>query len=446
MPRRTSVVMPLALPLTLALLMLPTGARAAAKEKILHEFRDEPLDYSGLVFDAAGNLYGTTYYGGVGKRCESGCGTVFELTPKKGGGWTQKVLYSFLGWKAGDGQYPSAGLILDSAGNLYGTTQQGGVYGLAGGIVFELTPGANGQWTETILHSFTNIGDPGGDGYQPWAGVIFDAAGNLYGTTVAGGASDEGTVFELSPDAGGWTETLLYSFTNSNGNGETPYSGVIFDAAGNLYGTTPNGGTGRCGSYKYDCGVVYELSPPQQQGGAWTETVIHSFQGAKDGSDPLYANLIFDKKGNLYGTVPAGGHTSSQYPGGCGTVFELTPGSNGVWAESRLFAFPASGLEGAEPLAGLILDAKGNLYGTTAYGGIADSCDNYGCGTVFRLTPVGGGKWSEAVLLRFPANGKSGLWPSSSLVLDKKGNLYGTTRNGGIRLNSFAGVAFEIVP
>jgi uncharacterized repeat protein (TIGR03803 family) len=433
MPRRTSVVMPLALALTLLVLMLPTGARAAAKEKILHEFRDEPLDYSGLVFDAAGNLYGTTYYGGVGKHCESGCGTVFELIPKKDGGWTQKVLYSFLGWMAGDGQYPAAGVILDSAGNLYGTTQQGGVYGLAGGIVFELTPGANGQWTETILHSFTNIGDPGGDGYQPWAGLTFDADGNLYGTTVMGGLYDTGTVFELSPDAGSWTETLIYSFTNSNGNGEAPYSGVIFDASGNLYGTTPNGG-------KYDYGIVYELSPPQHEGGAWTETVIHGFQGGSDGKYPLYANLILDKEGNLYGTTVVGGKANT------GTVFELSPDTNGLWKESRLFAFPADGLDGAGPVAGLIFDAGGHLYGTTAQGGIADSCDNDGCGTVFQLTPVGGGKWSEAVLLRFPANGKSGLWPSSSLALDKKGNLYGTTQNGGLRLNSFAGVAFEIVP
>jgi uncharacterized repeat protein (TIGR03803 family) len=430
MPRTTSAAVVLTLALTLVVLMLPAGARAAAKEKILHEFPDEPSAASGLIFDSAGNLYGTTYYGGIGKHCASGCGTVFELMPKAGGGWTEKLLYSFLGWKVGDGQYPQAGLIFDSAGNLYGTTSVGGAYGIGntGGIVFELSPGANGQWTEKILHSFQNNG---ADGSVPLAGVIFDAAGNLYGTTRAGGASGWGTVFELVPVAGGWNETVLYSFDKTSGGGVYPYAGVIFDASGNLYGTTSAGGV--------DYGTVYELSPPQQQGGAWTLMTIHTFGGGKDGATPLYGSLIFDTEGNLYGTTEYGGKGKV----GVGTVFELSPRGDGSWTVSRSFGFPASGEDGAYPFAGLVLRPEGQLYGTTTGGGNAGGVCS-GCGTVFQLTPISGGKWAETLLYKFPTNGKKGFFPDSTLVLDGNGNLYGTTEYGGLPIPHSKGVAFEV--
>ena len=434
LPKTTSAAVVLTLALALVVLMLLAVARADAKEKILHEFRDEPTGASGVIFDSAGNLYGTTYYGGVGKHCASGCGTVFELMPKVGGGWTEKLLYSFLGWTAGDGQYPAAGLILDAAGNLYGTTSVGGADGTGniGGIVFELTPGSNGQWTEKILHSFQNNG---ADGKVPLAGVIFDAPGNLYSTTSAGGASGWGTVFELTPGAEGWTENVLYSFDNTNGSGLYPYAGVIFDTSGNLYGTTSAGGV--------DYGTVYELSSPRQRDGAWTMTTIHTFVGGSDGAGPGSASLIFDQEGNLYGTTAAGGI------GKMGTVFELSP-ANGLWMESRLYAFPASGEDGSNPRAGLVFGASGSLYGTTGIGGIpSDYCGNYavsGCGTVFRLIPKAGGTWAETILYKFPVNGKNGLFPDSALALDSKGNLYGTTQLGGVDLPHTKGVAFEIVP
>ena len=200
---------------------------------------------AGLIFDAAGNLYGTTYGGGT-----YDWGTVFELTPAAGGGWTEKVLYSFLG--GADGFFPAADLIFDAAGNLYGTTGYGGAYD--NGTVFELTPTGGGDWTEKLLHSFSyNLN--GMDGTYPQAGLIFDAAGNLYGTTVGGGNYGGGTVFELTPTAGGnWTETVLHNFNRNGTDGADPYAGLIFDGAGNLYGTTSFGDV-------YGDGTVFQLTP-----------------------------------------------------------------------------------------------------------------------------------------------------------------------------------------
>ena len=274
-------------------------------EKLLYSFNFNGTDgyypFAGLIFDAAGNLYGTTYQGGT-----HGRGTVFELTPQAGGGWTEKVLHSF---NPTDGYYPKAGLVLDAAGNLYGTTEQGGIYG--GGTVFELTPTAGGGWMVTVLLNFNYT-----NGAYPVASLIFDAAGNLYGTTTGGGY-DLGTVFELTPQAGGgWTENVLHSFNGTDGY--NPYASLIFDAAGNLYGTTVYGGTGsNCGSGPPGCGSVFELTP--QAGGSWTEQVLYSFNNnGTDGFQP-YTGLIFDAAGNLYGTTSEGGTHRS------GTVFEITP-------------------------------------------------------------------------------------------------------------------------
>ena len=272
---------------TVTLLVTSTWAATPWNEKVLHSFNDNGQDggtpEAGLIFDAAGNLYGTTLGGGT-----YGGGTVFELTPTAGGGWTEKVLYSFCSQpNCTDGAGPLAGLILDAAGNLYGTTSQGGDYQCPSGTytycgtVFELKPIAGGGWTEQVLHSFDGSGT---DGTYPSAGLIFDAAGNLYGTTQVGGYYGGGTVFELTPTAGGaWTENVLFSFDGTGG--AVPFAGLIFDGAGNLYGTTYEGGT-------YSNGTVFELTPTA--GGGWTEQVLHGFGNGTDGYYP-HAGLIFDK-------------------------------------------------------------------------------------------------------------------------------------------------------
>jgi uncharacterized repeat protein (TIGR03803 family) len=242
---------------------------------------------------------------------------VFELTPAAGGGWTEQVLHRFPDDNGTDGTAPVAGLIIDAAGNLYGTTSSGGTLFFRG-TAFELTPAAGGVWTETVLHSFGN----GTDASEPRAGLIFDAAGNLYGTTAVGGTGSNcifgcGTVFELTPAAGGgWTEKVLYSFNANGTDGYSPEAGLIIDAAGNLYGTTYAGGTSS-GCAPYGCGTVFELTPAA--GGGWTETVLHNFGNGTDGSTP-FAGLIFDAAGNLYGTTYYGGTGANEG----GTVFEFT--------------------------------------------------------------------------------------------------------------------------
>ncbi len=385
-----------------------TSAWAAAHEKVLHSFNVSGNDgfypYAGLVFDAAGNLYGTTMEGGI-----HGQGMVFELTPQEGGSWTEKVLHSFNGT---DGAYPYAGLIFDAAGNLYGTTVRGGIHD--DGAVFELTPKEGGGWTEKVLHSFGN----GTDGVYPFAGLIFDAAGNLYGTTYEGGIHGYGTVFELTPEeGGGWTEEVLHSFNLNGTDAAYPQASLIMDSAGNLYSTSYEGGIhlDPCGGV--GCGTVFELSP--QEGGGWTEKVLHSFNlNGTDGDEP-YAGLIIDTAGNLYGTTIAGGIHNN------GTVFELSPREGGGWLETVLHSFNLNGTDGAVPYASLILDAAGNLYGTTYDGGI------HAAGAAFELTPKEGGGWTEKVLHSF-GNGTDGYEPYAGLIIDAAGNLYGTTVEGGI--------------
>ena len=293
--------------------LLPTVG-GGWKEKVLHSFdstgdcTDGSGPYGGLNLDAAGNLYGTTSAGGV-----DNYGTVFELSPSAGGSWTETVLHSFNGY---DGQAPYASLIFDPAGNLYGTTTLGG--NLFYGTVFELSPASGGRWTEKVLHSF----DTGSGGYQPQAGVILDAAGNLYGTTTYGGIGTCtnlcGTVFELSPTAsGGWTKKTLHHFTNNGKDGYAPGAGLTFDHAGNLYGTTEDGGNGTSSACSPGCGTVFELTPAA--GGGWAEKVLHNFgQYKNDGQFPE-AGVVFDTAGNLYGTTNAGGAILG------GTVFQIAP-------------------------------------------------------------------------------------------------------------------------
>ena len=397
MPTKNTLTF-LAVTLAVAFGFLPTIAPlfAASKEKVLYTFKgnDGNAPYASLIFDVAGNLYGTTYSGGA-----YGYGTVFKLRGAKGE-WRETVLHSFdFGT---DGVLPCARLIFDAAGNLYGTTRAGGAY--AYGSVFQLTPGANGKWTETVLHSFNDS-----DGFAPYAGLTFDATGNLYGTTLYGGVYGYGTVFQMAPDTNGtWSEKVLYSFSGNSTDGATPYGGVLFDAAGDLYGTTYSGGT-------YGDGTAFRLSA--KPNGAWVEKVLHSFGNGqrKDGIKP-YDGLVFDGAGNLYGTTYLGGAH------GYGAIFRLAPGAKGKWTETLLHSF-TNGKDGAYPYGGVIFNSTGNLYGTTYSGG----SDGYG--TVFRLSLGTNGKWIETVLSSFNRNDGNG--PYDGLIFDATGNLYGTTEYGG---------------
>jgi uncharacterized repeat protein (TIGR03803 family) len=409
-------------------LMKATPA-AAQTEKVLYGFNQVNAaglnPAAGLVSDADGNLYGTTYDGnGNGAKG----GSVFELT-KMCGAWTEKTLHRF--GNGNDGYNPSGSLIFDSVGNLYGTTPDGGAHNE--GIVFELSPTTGGGWTEKLLYNFGSSGD---DGVSPMAAVIFDASGNLYGTTFGGGLNGGGTVFELTPTAsGGWAEKTLFSF-GALGTGAGSVGGLIFDAAGNLYGTAGN---------------VFELSPTGS--GDWTEKVLHTFQGFPgDGFTPT-GNLIFDGDGNLYGTTVDGGSASCENnsrTGSCGTVFELTPAAGGEWTESILYNFQGSPTDGSNPVDGVVFDASGNLFGTTNAGGNGKTClfPVVGCGAVFELTPSTGGLWSEKVLYVF--GGKDdGYFPLASLIFDgDRTHLYGTTSEGGPYSPGFdrGGTVFEITP
>jgi uncharacterized repeat protein (TIGR03803 family) len=416
---------------------LAPSAAAQASLKDLYTFKggtDGANPSAGLIFDAAGNLYGTTAKGGV-----SHDGVVFKLTLNADGSWTESVLHSFTG---ADGANPHAGLIFDAAGNLYGTTSNGGTSNA--GTVFKLTPNSDGSWKESVLHSFT-----GADGASPQAGLIFDAAENLYGTTNAGGdpTCGCGVVFKLTANLNGsWTESVLKSFTAVvyGGNlvpgpdGGNPQAGLIFDAAGNLYSTTREGGGNICPAPS-PCGVVFKLAPNPD--GSWTESVLHSF-GYMDGYFPS-DSLIFDHSGNLYGTAFAGpGSTNAcPSPDGCGVVFKLTPNPDGSWKESLLYKFtggrsPSSVPDGAFPTAGLVFDKAGNLYGTTSGGGPG------GDGVIFKMVPNLNGSWTESLLHSFL--GPGGANPQNgNLIWDKAGNLYGTTANGG-GLTCNCGVVFEM--
>ena len=343
-------------------------------EKILYSFgsssptSDGASPQAGLIMDASGNLYGTTTYGGYGGSpvClidigVDGCGTVFELV-KSSSGYTENLLYTFTGT---DGAYPYAGLTMDSSGNLYGTTYGGGACGH--GTVFELAS-SSGAYTEKVLHSF---GCTSTDGWDPYAGLIMDASGNLYGTTESAGGYGHGMVFELVNSSGDYTEKVLYNFTGTDGDGQLPSGGLIFDASGNLYGTTQEGGA-------YGNGTVFELVNSL---GSYTEKVLYSFMGPSydDGQTPV-PGLLMDASGNLYGTTRLGG--TNCVPQGCGTVFELV-NSSGVYTEKILHRFGAAG-DGEVPAAPLVIDSAGNLYSTTDVGG-APACT---CGTVFVANPT----------------------------------------------------------
>jgi uncharacterized repeat protein (TIGR03803 family) len=348
---------------------------------------------------------------------------------------SEKVLHEF--GKGQDGVWPYAGLIFDGAGKLYGTTTEGGTFGA--GTVFQLTPGSDGHWIEKVLHNFQNNGK---DGYWPFAGLVFDPAGNLYGTTTKGGALGFGTIFQMRPGASGqWSERVLHNFSGGK-DGSKPYGSLIFDAAGNLYGTTSEGGGSGC--YGVGCGTVF-LLPSSSSNSKWILKVLHSFRDdGTDGHNP-FAGVIFDAAGNLYGTT-AYGPTSGYFNNGPGTVFQLTPGKNGRWIEKVLHTF--SGPDGYDPYAGLIIDAADNLYGTTVYGG-SSAAD----GNVFQLTPDGKGKWTESDLYDFCVaryNCNDGIYPYASVIRDASGNLYGTTyegTNSGSDCAAYGcGTVFQLMP
>ena len=366
--------------------------------------------------------------------------------------WAQKenVLYSFCKkTNCVDGANPSAGLVFDQEGNMYGTTVNGGAYNstdcyqnfaIGCGVVFKLDPAGK----ETVLHSFCAQANCA-DGANPYAGLIFDQKGNLYGTTEYGGTSSEcnnggcGVVFKLTPEG---KETVLYSFcAHYEGgictDGANPRAGLVFDREGNLYGTTYNGGVYNYNSCYYGCGVVFKLTPEGK------ETVLYTFctQGGNPCTDGALPDvgLIFDQKGNLYGTTVGGGGCG--YNGGCGLVFKLTPKRK----EIVLYTFCAQSetcSDGAWPYARLILDREGNLYGTTWAGGLWGCSDDFGCGAVFKLTPEG----KETVLYNFCAltNCIDGERPYAGLIFDQKGNLYGATYNGGAPRGG--GVVFRLTP
>ena len=324
----------------------------------------EPLNIRpGVIFDASGNIYGTSRYGGT-----YGCGTVFELTRETSGSWPETNLFNFD--CADSGAYAVGGVTFDKAGNLYGTTPQGGSFGE--GVVYQLTPGSGGTWTENILHNFTG----GSDGaYPDHPYLIFDASGNLYGSAALGGegncplfgSSTCGTIFKMTPQAGGtWDFTVLHGFTGGS-DGGNPEGTMVFDKRGNLYGTTYGGGT-------HDFGVVFELTPHSDS--QWEERVLHAFRGDEDGTYPL-GGVIFDAAGNLYGTTTDGGENRCFNAPGCGVVYELTPTSTGSYTEDILVHFNGAPNDG--PYNNLVMDSLGNLYGT------ATGYNTYASGTVYEV-------------------------------------------------------------
>ncbi len=319
----------------------------------------------------------------------------------------ETVLYTFTGGSDGGGFVSP--LIFDNAGNLYGTTASGGASGV--GTVFELAPTGAG-WTETVLYSFLN----GSDGANPYGPLFLDKEGNLYGVTGGGGASGFGTAFELSPNfGGGWTKTTIYTFAGGS-DGSLPFGGLISDHRGHLYGFTLSGGNGSCYGGN-GCGTVFELKRSQ---GSWKEVVAFRFPGGDGGSRP--AGITLDGSGNLYGASTQGGNA------GAGLVFKLSH-SAGRWTENVLHAF-TGGRDGSSPQAGVVLDGLGNLYGTTVNGS-GGGCAGGGCGLVYELKLVGNGKWMELVLHRFTDNAHDGSNPGTPLIFDSKGDLLGATCCGG---------------
>ena len=365
-----------------AVFQLTRGSDGKWSETVLHLFSgsDGWAPVGPLVADKAGNLYGTTVYGGPNGCSGLGCGVAFELERGNDGEWTFSILHLFF-QQIGDGLQPYVGMIFDSKGNLYGTTSHGGNMSACDGgcgVVYELSPAGKGQWTETVLYSFDAT-----DGLEPGGPLVFDSSGNLYGTTEwGGGVYGSGTVFKLSQRHGLWSEEILHSFDGDTRDGGEPGYGVTFDGAGNLYGATPFGGTEGMQGW----GTAFKLTP--SGGGKWKETVLHRFNRAKFDGGYVSSGLVLDKSGNLYGTTNWGGKYACPGSGGlgCGVVFKLTPQPDGKWIESVLHSFGHHN-DGMFPLGGIVFDSSGNLFGVTDQGGHFGGICGYGCGTVFEIIP-----------------------------------------------------------
>jgi uncharacterized repeat protein (TIGR03803 family) len=400
----------LAMAIMFALAVLVQSAQAQTY-KVIHNFtggNDGSFPEAGLAVDRAGNLYGTASEGG-----NAGFGTAFRLV-HSGSNWVFYPLYSFKGGY--DGGNPLGPLTIGPDGAFYGTTLDGGGCRDGCGVVFRLRPPATAPpsaftpWDETVLYAFN-----GPDGNEPvYPQLLFDQAGNLYGTTQFGGSHQGGAVFELTPSGGSWTETVLYGgFEGDSPTGSQPYSGVVMDSAGNLYGTTSISGDG-------GDGVVYELSPTQY---GWVQTILHSFRNGSDGG-LSYGGLAMDQAGNLYGGTVSGG------TGDCGVIYELSP-SNGGWNFSPIYNLPPCG---GGPYETLTIDASGNIYGTA----FADGAG--GGGMVFKLSKSNG-TWTLTDLHDFSFNTE--YFPYGAVTIGANGNLYGTASGGG----AFGhGVVWEITP
>lgn len=403
-------------------LMFCAAAFAQSTEAVLYRFAGPPdgsYPSGGLLFDSVGDIYGTTVGGGSHCPSNGGCGTVYELSPASDG-YTETILYDFCStddpYTCPDGAEPWGGVISDHAGNLYGTTSLGGhKYG----TVFELSPrtAPGGPWTETVLWEF---GLEKGDGLGPDEGKLnFDAAGNLYGTTTAGGAHGHGTVFELSPIVGGgWSETVLLSFSGADGS--APLYGVAIDAAGNLYGTTSLGGVAN-DYFEDGCGTVFELTHLGPSG--WAERLLYKPTGA-NGAHPS-SNISIDLDGNLYGTLEYGGDVGCYANAGCGGIFRLAPGGGGGIARSS-FLFNGQGDNGGNPWSGVLIDENA-LFGTTDWGN-----------NVYEVKDK-----IETVLYQFCSqpNCADGSGPLAGTIVSRGKLLYGVTAQGG-ELNN--GVVYSL--
>lgn len=401
----------LALP-TLTLMIACSIGLSAQTYTVLHNFGG-PGDGIGpiapMVFDVQGNLYGTTLSGGTGSY-----GTVFMLAPN-GGTWNESVLYSFSNSNQGGfGQ-----MAVDVRGNLYGELGPEGTGN--DGSVYELSPNGGGSWTLQTLYVFT--GYP--DGAGPTGGVLLGNANEIFGVANGGGQRNVGMVFDLDRlSATHWTEFRLYSFLGS-AQGQYPGGPLNLDTAGNLYGVS-GGGTG-------NSGMIFKLSPNHRSFG-WTESQLYSFQYPHGTPN---TGLVIDADGNIYGT----GHEDGKYA--VGSVYELSPNQDGTWTYTDLYDFTGTNGDGAFANGGLVMDAAGNLYGTTRQGGSYQGyyCSYSGCGIIFELSPVGNGQWTESIVHTFDNN--DGSLPSAGLTQDRAGNLYGTASGGGTNND---GVVFELTP
>jgi uncharacterized repeat protein (TIGR03803 family) len=378
---------------------------AVGSEHVLYSFtggNDGGNAATGLALDGGGNLYGTTVVGG-----SYTCGTVFRLVPQTNPPWQEATLYNFTCY--GDGKNPHGGVILDPQGNLDGTTVAGGNGGTCTGdgcgVVFQLKSSV-----ESVLYSFTG----GNDGFGPGGGLVFDTAGNLYGTTPDGGAHSQGVLYQVSRNGKHWREIVLHAFSGGKDGGVGSLGSLLIDASGNLFGVTEVGGA-------HGAGTVFELPATSKK-----MITLYAFKGTPDAASP-YGGLVADAHGNLYGTTYYGGAH------GLGTAYELVRNAQGKYRERVLYSFQG-GADGSSSTSTLVFGASNELYGTTSAGG--GTCD---CGTIFKVSAASG---KESVLHRFGA-GTDGAYSYYGLTKATNGVLYGTTVAGG----SFnQGTVFEFTP